>query len=190
MLTLTHELSDMVADAFEGCGYGRDWGQVSGSDRLDLCQFQCNGAFACAKRYHKAPLAIAEEVAAVLARNPLFARVDAAPPGFPQPDLVRCRASRPSRRTGGGPPSRDPTGTRRHDPDRLWRSQRRETPAHRPSALGDHRGIPQAPGQSYGADGAGGCSSGRLGPPDRPGHRRINRPAPGLALLFPRLPSG
>lgn len=82
MLTLTHELSDMVADAFEGCGYGRDWGQVSGSDRLDLCQFQCNGAFACAKRYHKAPLAIAEEVAAVLARNPLFARVDAAPPGF------------------------------------------------------------------------------------------------------------
>ncbi len=82
MLKLTHELSDMVADAFEWCGYGRDWGQVSGSDRLDLCQFQCNGAFACAKRYHKAPLAIAEEVAAVLARNPLFARVDAAPPGF------------------------------------------------------------------------------------------------------------
>ena len=71
MLTLTHELSDMVADAFEWCGYGRDWGQVSGSDRLDLCQFQCNGAFACAKRYHKAPLAIAEEVAAVLARNPI-----------------------------------------------------------------------------------------------------------------------
>ncbi len=42
------------------------------SDRMDLSPFQCNGAFAAAKQYHKAPAVIADEVAAALEGSPLF----------------------------------------------------------------------------------------------------------------------
>lgn len=38
----------------------------------DLSHFQCNGAFAAAKQYHKAPAAIAGEVASALEGSPLF----------------------------------------------------------------------------------------------------------------------
>ncbi|MFQ9872851.1 MAG: arginine--tRNA ligase [Oscillospiraceae bacterium] len=57
-------------------------GTVSVSDRQDLCQFQCNGAFAGAKQYRKAPLVIAQEVAAVLQQNPIFEKAEVCRPGF------------------------------------------------------------------------------------------------------------
>ena len=52
-----------VSDAFEACGYERELGRVTVSNRPDLCEYQCNGAMAGAKKYHKAPFMIADEVA-------------------------------------------------------------------------------------------------------------------------------
>ena len=63
MKLLTELLSAVFMNAFSKCGYDETLGKVSISDRLDLCQFQCNGALAGAKRYKKAPLMIAQEVA-------------------------------------------------------------------------------------------------------------------------------
>ena len=81
-MTLTTFLTNRVADAFEACGYDRALGTVTVSDRLDLCQFQCNGAFGGAKLYRKAPAMIANDVAAKLREDAMFAAVDVAMPGF------------------------------------------------------------------------------------------------------------
>lgn len=81
-MTVTDTLTALVSDAFESCGYDRSLGVVTLSDRLDLCQFQCNGAFGGAKLYHKAPAKIASEVAEVLQKNELFAKAEVAMPGF------------------------------------------------------------------------------------------------------------
>lgn len=82
MKNITDILTSLTAEAFEKCGYDPKLGNVSVSDRLDLCQFQCNGAFAGAKLYHKAPFMIADEVAKELEKNPVFAKVEAVKPGF------------------------------------------------------------------------------------------------------------
>ena len=75
-------LTNKVSDAFEKCGYERRLGQVSVSDRFDLCQFQCNGSFEGAKLYKKAPLMIAEQIAEILRQDSEFKAVDAVRPGF------------------------------------------------------------------------------------------------------------
>ncbi len=82
MKAITEQLTALVSDAFAACGYDRSLGVVTVSDRLDLCQFQCNGALSGAKLHHKAPRAIAEDVAAALNAQPIFARVEVAGPGF------------------------------------------------------------------------------------------------------------
>ncbi len=82
MKTITARLTDTVAAAFSKAGYDPSLGTVTVSDRADLCQFQCNGALAGAKLHHKAPRAIAEDVAALLREDPQFAMVDIAGPGF------------------------------------------------------------------------------------------------------------
>ena len=69
MKKITTTLSGIVSEAFEKCGYDPKLGSVSVSDRMDLCQFQCNGAFAGAKLYRKAPFMIANDVKAVLESN-------------------------------------------------------------------------------------------------------------------------
>ncbi|MGN1136039.1 MAG: arginine--tRNA ligase [Oscillospiraceae bacterium] len=82
MQSITKSLTDIVSAAFEKCGYDKKLGAVTASDRLDLCQFQCNGAFAGAKLYKKAPFMIAEDVAAVLKDEGIFSAVDVVKPGF------------------------------------------------------------------------------------------------------------
>lgn len=81
-MIMTDYLSALVADAFEACGYDRSLGVVTLSDRPELCQFQCNGAFGGAKLHRKAPAMIANDVAAKLSENPLFAKAEVAMPGF------------------------------------------------------------------------------------------------------------
>lgn len=82
MEKLIDRLSALVAQAFESAGYDQSFGRVSVSNRPDLCQYQCNGALAAAKQYHKAPLSIAQDVAARLADDPAFEAVQTAAPGF------------------------------------------------------------------------------------------------------------
>lgn len=71
-----------VAAAFGKAGYDEKLGKVTLSNRPDLCEFQCNGAMAGAKQYRKAPFMIADDVAAVLADNEMFASVESVKPGF------------------------------------------------------------------------------------------------------------
>lgn len=82
MKAITQTLSEIVSQAFEIAGYDSSLGAVTASDRLDLCQFQCNGAFAAAKQYHKAPFIVAEQVAEVLKSDGIFSKVEVAKPGF------------------------------------------------------------------------------------------------------------
>ena len=82
MQSVTKILTAVVSEAFGKCGYDEKLGVVTPSDRLDLCQFQCNGAFSGAKLYKKAPFMIADDVAAVLKTEDIFAKVDVVKPGF------------------------------------------------------------------------------------------------------------
>ena len=75
-------LGNYVSEAFEMAGYDKDLGKVTISNRPDLCEYQCNGAMAGAKRYHKAPLKIAEDVSDVLKGCDAFESVQVAAPGF------------------------------------------------------------------------------------------------------------
>ncbi|SFC80995.1 arginine--tRNA ligase [Butyrivibrio sp. YAB3001] len=75
-------ISKEVGDAFEKAGYERELGKVTLSNRPDLCEYQCNGAMAGAKKYGKAPFIIADEVAANLQGNDIFDKVESVKPGF------------------------------------------------------------------------------------------------------------
>lgn len=82
MNKLIKKLSQVVQSKFEALGYDKEYGNVNVSNRPDLCQFQCNGALPAAKKYKKAPIIMAEEVAAALKGEGIFEEVTAAKPGF------------------------------------------------------------------------------------------------------------
>lgn len=77
-------LTEKMQNAFEKAGYDADMARVQASNRPDLCEFQCNGAMALAKRVGKNPLEIAQSVADVLQKEAgeVFSEVSVAPPGF------------------------------------------------------------------------------------------------------------
>ena len=75
-------ISEEMKNAFEAAGYDRELGKVTLSNRPDLCEYQCNGAMAGAKLYKKAPIMIANEVAAKLESSEVFLEVSAVAPGF------------------------------------------------------------------------------------------------------------
>ncbi|WP_026507547.1 arginine--tRNA ligase [Butyrivibrio sp. MC2013] len=75
-------ISKEVSDAFEKAGYDRKLGRCVVSNRPDLCEYQCNGAMAAAKEYHKAPFMISDEVAELLQDNSAFEKVESVKPGF------------------------------------------------------------------------------------------------------------
>ncbi len=71
-----------VKKAFQAEGIEEKFAMVSLSNRPDLCQYQSNGALAAAKQYKKAPMMIAEALAAHLSQNPMFSMAEAVKPGF------------------------------------------------------------------------------------------------------------
>ena len=75
-------ISRRLAGAFERAGYGDADARATLSNRPDLCEYQCNGALPAAKLYHKAPIQIAQAVAAELSGCELFESVEAVNPGF------------------------------------------------------------------------------------------------------------
>ncbi|MDE6926864.1 MAG: arginine--tRNA ligase [Acetatifactor sp.] len=82
MKKLLDLLSEEIGQAFEAAGYDAALGKVTVSNRPDLCEYQCNGAMAGAKQYHKAPVMIAGEVAEKLADSKVFKEAAAVAPGF------------------------------------------------------------------------------------------------------------
>lgn len=82
MKSLLQEVEDVVQDACERIGIDRSYGSVTISNRPDLAQFQCNGAFAAAKEQKKNPREIAQDLLDVLKEEPLFSDLSIAGPGF------------------------------------------------------------------------------------------------------------
>jgi arginyl-tRNA synthetase len=75
-------LTEKMGQAFEAAGYDAALGRVTVSNRPDLCEYQCNGAMAGAKQYKKAPIVIANDVAAQLQDSEVFREAAAVAPGF------------------------------------------------------------------------------------------------------------
>jgi len=75
-------LQKCVEESFEKCGYDKKYGKVIISNRPDLCEFQCDGALAAAKKYHKVPFIIADEVVANLKETKEFEKIEVIKPGF------------------------------------------------------------------------------------------------------------
>lgn len=68
-------LQEELSAAFEKAGYEKKYAKVTLSNRPDLCQYQCNGALAAAKQYHKAPIQIANEVVEGLSQSDTFQEI-------------------------------------------------------------------------------------------------------------------
>ena len=82
MKLVTELLSTAFMTAFSKCGYDENLGQVCISNRLDLCQFQCNGALAGAKKYKKSPLIIANDVTKQISDCDFIHKIEVVSPGF------------------------------------------------------------------------------------------------------------
>ncbi|MGN0406346.1 MAG: arginine--tRNA ligase [Bariatricus sp.] len=75
-------ITEELEQAFEAAGYEKELAKVTLSNRPDLCEYQCNGAMAGAKKYHKAPIMIAEEVVAKITGDGSIREAEAVKPGF------------------------------------------------------------------------------------------------------------
>lgn len=75
-------ITEELEQAFEDAGYDKDLAKVTLSNRPDLCEYQCNGAMAGAKKYHKAPIMIAKDVVERLSFGKSIKEAEAAAPGF------------------------------------------------------------------------------------------------------------
>ena len=82
MELITNLLSKTLKQAFAECNYDENLGHVVLSARMDLCQFQCNGAFSAAKTYKKPPMTIANEVLCHMEANDIIDKAEAVHPGF------------------------------------------------------------------------------------------------------------
>lgn len=75
-------ITEELAEAFQAAGYDKEYAKVTLSNRPDLCEYQCNGAMAGAKAYRKAPVMIANDVAAGLEGSQCLEEVNVVNPGF------------------------------------------------------------------------------------------------------------
>ena len=82
MKKIMEQMAEELSAAFEKSGYDPSYGKVTVSNRPDLCEFQCNGAMAGAKAYHKAPFMIADDVVAYLKDSQVFSMAEVVKPGF------------------------------------------------------------------------------------------------------------
>ena len=82
MKKIMEQMAEELSAAFEKAGYDPSYVKVTVSNRPDLCEYQCNGAMAGAKAYHKAPFMIADDVVAQLSDSRIFSRAEVVKPGF------------------------------------------------------------------------------------------------------------
>ena len=75
-------ITEELEQAFVEAGYEKELAKVTLSNRPDLCEYQCNGAMAGAKKYHKAPFMIADEVVAKISKEGCIREVESVKPGF------------------------------------------------------------------------------------------------------------
>ena len=82
MKKLLDLITEEMEQAFAKAGYDGKYARVTLSNRPDLCEYQCNGAMAAAKEYHKAPIMIADAVVEALEGTRILQDVQAVNPGF------------------------------------------------------------------------------------------------------------
>src|SRR5947209_18246426 len=78
MGSLLTKLSEITGAAFADYGADFAFGRVIVSNRPDLCDVQCNGAFAAAKTLNKAPPQIAADIRERIASHRALSKVDVA----------------------------------------------------------------------------------------------------------------
>jgi arginyl-tRNA synthetase len=82
MVSLRKKLTNIVKTAFEEFGYESQFGEVTFSDRPDLSQFQCNGAFACGKSIRTNPVQVAKMIVEKIPSKGVFKEISIAGAGF------------------------------------------------------------------------------------------------------------
>ncbi|MCR5370691.1 MAG: arginine--tRNA ligase [Clostridium sp.] len=75
-------IAEELKPAFAAAGFDEKYAMVTRSNRPDLCEYQCNGAMACAKAYHKKPIDIAQAVVENAKNSGMFSDINAVMPGF------------------------------------------------------------------------------------------------------------
>ena len=80
-------ISQELRKAYAAAGYDEDYGKVTVSNRPDLCQYQCNGSMAAAKKYKCAPIKVAEAVLEKVENKEMFSKIEAVMPGFINIDI-------------------------------------------------------------------------------------------------------
>ena len=125
-------------------------GKVSVSNRPDLCEYQCNGAMAGAKKYHKAPLVIAGEVAEKLAESEVFCRGRSSGTGISESENFRGISVKTASPDGRGAEIwSGSTGEEKENYYRLRRSERGKASSRRSSAFCGYRREHQAHRTDY-----------------------------------------
>ncbi|MBQ5421399.1 MAG: arginine--tRNA ligase [Clostridium sp.] len=82
MKTIPELIAEELKGAFAAAGFDEKYAMVTRSNRPDLCEFQCNGAMACAKVYKKKPIDIANAVLEQAKDSTVFSEISAVMPGF------------------------------------------------------------------------------------------------------------
>ncbi len=82
MEKISEKITSCLEEAFEKAGYDKALAKVTVSNRPDLCEYQCNGAMAGAKKYKKAPFMIADDVVEQLKDQTMFEKAESVKPGF------------------------------------------------------------------------------------------------------------
>lgn len=81
-MSIIKELEQTVKQMILGIGYEVEQFSLLPSGRPDLGDYQINEAMNLAKKYHKNPMVIAEEIVTVLKENKNFTNINVASPGF------------------------------------------------------------------------------------------------------------
>jgi arginyl-tRNA synthetase len=80
--SLASRIDAALGNAFASLDLPVEFARSVPSGRVDLADYQCNGAMAAAKKLSRPPRQIAERLVSVLALRPEFAEVSVAGPGF------------------------------------------------------------------------------------------------------------
>ena len=140
MKKLIDLIQEELVKAFTAAEMDPSYARVSVSNRPDLCEYQCNGAMAAAKAYHKAPIQLAEAVVEKVTDHSVIGEIEAVKPGFINlkinPEFLADYLQNAERRRSFCRESKKSENHHR----RLRRSKRGKTASRRPSPFRDHRG--------------------------------------------------
>lgn len=81
-MSILKDLNNDLKKLIKIAGYEEDNILLLPSNRKDLGDYQLNNAMSLAKKYHKSPLLIANDIKEVLEKNTRFTNVNVAQPGF------------------------------------------------------------------------------------------------------------